>query len=146
MNKIIIYTDGGSRGNPGPSAIGVVFKDISGKTLKIYGEKIGHGTNNDAEYKAIIFALQKAKLLFGKDKAKKMDVHMKMDSELAFKQLTGEYKLSTESIQKLFIQVHNLKTDFGKVTFEHIPREENREADTALNKALDEASFPQLFE
>lgn len=145
MNKIIIYTDGGSRGNPGPSAIGAVFKDSSGKIIKSYGEKIGHGTNNEAEYKAIIFALQKAKLLFGKDKVKKMDVHMKMDSELAFKQLTGEYKLSTESIQRLFIQVHNLKTDFGKITFEHIPREENKEADFALNKALDETVSPQLF-
>lgn len=145
MNKIIIYTDGGSRGNPGPSAIGAVFKDPSGKIIKAYGEKIGHGTNNEAEYKAIIFALQKAKLLLGKEKAKKMDVHMKMDSELAFKQLTGEYKLSTESIQRLFIQVHNLKTDFGKVTFEHIPREENKDADFALNRALDEMVSPQLF-
>ena len=137
MNKLIIYTDGGSRGNPGPSAIGVVIKDEKENTIKTYGEKIGSGTNNEAEYKAIIFALQKAKLLLGKKKAKETEIHMKMDSELAFKQLTGEYKLTNENIQKFFIEIHNLKTEFKKVTFEHIRREYNKEADFALNKALD---------
>ncbi len=137
MNKLIIYTDGGSRGNPGPSAIGVVIKDEKENTIKTYGEKIGIGTNNEAEYKAIIFALQKAKLLLGKKKAKETEIHMKMDSELAFRQLTGEYKLTNENIQKFFIEIHNLKTEFKKVTFEHIRREYNKEADFALNKALD---------
>jgi len=137
MEEIIIYTDGGSRGNPGPSAIGVVIKDEKEKTLKTYGEKIGVGTNNEAEYKAIIFALEKAKLFLGKKTAKQTEVHMKMDSELAYKQLRGEYKLNNENIQKFFIQIHNLKLDFKKVTFEHIRREFNKEADAALNKALD---------
>ncbi len=137
MNKITIYTDGGSRGNPGPSAIGIVIKDARGETVKTYGEKIGHGTNNEAEYKAIILALEKAKLLLGKKKAKEVEVHMKMDSELAFRQLTGVYKLKDEKIQKFFIEIHNLKTDFKKVTFEHVRREYNKEADAALNEALD---------
>ena len=137
MEEIIIYTDGGSRGNPGPSAIGVVIKDEKEKTLKTYGEKIGVGTNNEAEYKAIIFALEKAKLFLGKKTAKQTEVHMKMDSELAYKQLRGEYKLNNENIQKFFIQIHNLKLDFKKVTFEHVRREFNKEADAALNKALD---------
>ncbi|MEK7452908.1 MAG: ribonuclease HI family protein [Patescibacteria group bacterium] len=137
MNKIIIYTDGGSRGNPGPSAIGIVIKNDKEEILKTYGEKIGIGTNNEAEYKAIIFALQKAKLLLGKTKTKQLDVHMKMDSELAVKQLTGEYKLMNENIQRFFIEIHNLKTEFKNVTFEHIRREFNKEADRALNDALD---------
>ncbi len=138
MNKLIIYTDGGSRGNPGPSAIGVVIKDSNEKVLKTYGEKIGYGTNNEAEYKAIIFALEKAKLFLGKKKAKEAEIHMKMDSELAFRQLTGVYKLKDEKIQKFFIEIHNLKTEFKKVTFEHVKREYNKEADAALNKAFDD--------
>ena len=142
MHKLIIYTDGGSRGNPGPSAIGVVFVDwVTGETLKTYGERVEDGTNNEAEYKAIIFALKKAKALYGKDNAKKMEVEMRMDSELACKQLSGEYKLSTPHIQQLFIEVWNLKTDFGKVSFIHIPREQNALADAALNRALDSSLF-----
>jgi len=137
MKKITIYTDGGSRGNPGPSAIGVVFKDEDGNTIKEYGETVGIGTNNEAEYKAIIFALTKAKLLFGKKEVKNAEVHMRMDSELAYKQLIGEYKLSNENIQRFFIEIHNLKTEFKKVTFEHVRREYNKEADAMVNYALD---------
>ena len=142
MNKLIIYTDGGSRGNPGPSAIGAVFVNrATGETFKTYGERVEDGTNNEAEYKAIIFALKKAKALYGKDNAKKMEVEMRMDSELACRQLNGEYKLSAKHIQELFIEVWNLKTDFGKVTFVHIPREQNAFADAALNRALDSSLF-----
>ena len=138
MNKLIIYTDGGSRGNPGPSAIGVVFADPeTGQVLKTYGERVEDGTNNEAEYKAIIFALKKAKALYGKDKVKNMEIEIRMDSELACKQLSGEYKLSAKHIQELFIEVWNLKTDFSKVSFVHIPREQNKLADTAVNEALD---------
>jgi len=80
MHKLIIYTDGGSRGNPGPSAIGVVFADgATGETLKTYGERVEDGTNNEAEYKAIIFALKKAKALYSKDTAKKMEVEIVTD-------------------------------------------------------------------
>lgn len=138
MNKLIIYTDGGSRGNPGPSAIGAVFADPeTGQVLKTYGERVEDGTNNEAEYKAIIFALKKAKALYNKDKVKNMEIEMRMDSELACKQLNGEYKLSTKHIQELFIEVWNLKTDFGKVVFTYIPREQNKFADAAVNEALD---------
>ena len=138
MNKLIIYTDGGSRGNPGPSAIGAVFVDwVTGETLKTYGERVEDGTNNEAEYKAIIFAFKKAKQIFGKDKVKGMEIEMRMDSELACKQLNGEYKLSAKHIQELFIEVWNLKTDFSKVSFVHIPREQNKLADAAVNEALD---------
>ena len=131
MRKIIIYTDGGSRGNPGPSGIGAV---IDGKG---YFEFIGQATNNEAEYQAVIFALKKAKALFGKKTAKETEVELKSDSELLIKQLNGQYKISEPRIQQLFLQAWNLKIDFGKVNFILIPREQNKEADKLANQALD---------
>lgn len=137
MKQCIVYTDGGSRGNPGPSAIGVVIADETGKAVKTYGERVENGTNNEAEYKAVIFALKKLKALFGKESVKDMAVEVRADSELLVRQLNGIYKLSTEHIQKLFIEVWNLKTDFKSVSFTHVPREQNALADAALNEALD---------
>ena len=131
MRKIIIYTDGGSRGNPGPSGIGAV---IDGKG---YFEFIGQATNNEAEYQAVIFALKKAKALFGKKTAKETEVELKSDSELLIKQLNGQYKISEPRIQQLFLQAWNLKIDFGKFNFILIPREQNKEADKLVNQALD---------
>lgn len=146
MSKIIVYVDGGSRGNPGPSAVGVVIQNEKGETLKSYGEYIGEGTNNEAEYKAIIFALKKLKHLFGKDKTKAMEVEIRADSELAFRQLTGKYKIESENIKPLFIDVWNLKLDCGAVSFKHIPREQNKEADKMVNMALDaKTRGPGLF-
>lgn len=135
--KLIIHTDGGSRGNPGPSAIGAVIKDGRGNTVKKYGEFLGTKTNNEAEYEAVIFALKKAKALFGKDTAKKIEILIKMDSELVKKQLSGEYKIEEERLFPYFIKIWNLKIDFKKINFEHIPREENKEADKLVNEALD---------
>ena len=128
--KAKIYTDGGSRGNPGPSAIGVMIKLENGN-IKKYGEKIGIATNNEAEYKAVIFALQKAKQLG----AKEIDFYL--DSELVANQLSRKFKVKETRIQTLFVQVWNLTLNFKKVTFNYIPREENREADYLVNKALD---------
>ena len=131
INKFIIYTDGGSRGNPGPSAIGVVIGE------KEYGEKISDTTNNVAEYSAVVFALKKAKQLLTKIEAKKTEIDLKTDSELLVKQLNGEYKIKNEKLQPLFIEVWNLKQDFKSVTFTHVPREKNKEADSQVNRALD---------
>ena len=131
MRKIIIHTDGGSRGNPGPSGIGAV---IDGKG---YFEFIGQATNNEAEYQAVIFALKKAKALFGKKTAKETELELRSDSELLIKQLNGQYKISEPRIQQLFLQAWNLKIDFGKVNFILIPREQNKEADKLANQALD---------
>ena len=131
MDKIIIYTDGGSRGNPGPSAIGAVIGD------REYSEFIGLGTNNEAEYKAVIFALKKVKALLGKEKIKQTEIELRSDSELMVKQLDGEYKIMEPRIQQLFIEVWNLKIDFGKIQFVLIPREKNKEADRLVNEALD---------
>jgi ribonuclease HI len=136
MEKVIIHTDGGSRGNPGPSAIGVVVEGLGEK--KEYAEFLGHKTNNDAEYEAVIFALKKVKGLVGSDKCKMLEVKFYLDSELVVKQLNGEYKVKELNIQDYFIQIWNLRMDFGKTTFNHIPREKNAEADRLVNIKLDE--------
>lgn len=131
MQKIIVYTDGGSRGNPGPSAVGVVLGE------RKYSEYIGEGTNNEAEYKAVIFALKKVKALLGKKTTEAAEIEIRSDSELLVKQLNGEYKISEPRIQQLFIEIWNLKVDFGNVVFIQIPREQNKEADKLVNEALD---------
>jgi len=134
--KIIIYADGGSRGNPGPAAIGVILIDEKGRVIKEYAEKIGRATNNEAEYEAVIFGLQKAKLLFGRRKIKTMEVQVRMDSEFVIKQLNGKYKILDRRIEQLFLKTWNLKVDFGEVKFVYISRNENIEADRLVNKAL----------
>ena len=133
--KYLIHTDGGSRGNPGSAAIGVVINGIGDK--KEYGEFIGVTTNNEAEYQAVIFALKKLKQLVGSDKAETSGVVFYMDSELLVKQLNHEYKVKEENIQKLFLEVHNLRLDFGKVEFKHVLRGKNIEADKLVNQVLD---------
>ena len=130
--KIIIYSDGGSRGNPGEAAIGAVVGS------REYSERIGVATNNVAEYRAVIFALKKVKQLVGKKKAEDVEIEVKMDSELIVKQLNGEYKIKEPDLQPLFVEVWNLRLDFKKVKFEHIPREQNRRADGLVNRALDD--------
>ncbi|OGZ58004.1 MAG: hypothetical protein A3G60_04240 [Candidatus Ryanbacteria bacterium RIFCSPLOWO2_12_FULL_47_9c] len=136
-SKLIIYTDGGSRGNPGPAALGIVIQDTSGKLIKEYGEALGVRTNNEAEYEAVIFALKKVKALFGKEKTKTMALDVRMDSELVMKQLTGQYKVEEEKLFPLFIKIWNLKMDFGSITFMYVPREKNKDADRMVNEALD---------
>lgn len=143
MRKIIIYTDGGSRGNPGPSAIGVVFCNERGETFKKYSEYIGEATNNEAEYRAVIFSLKKFKALFGKKLAQNSEIELKSDSELLVRQLSGEYKILESKIQLLFIAVWNLKIDFKKVKFTLVSRTKNQEADILVNEALDNTNTTQ---
>ena len=137
MKKIIIYTDGGSRGNPGPSATGVVFCNERGQVIKKYSEFLGEATNNEAEYQAVVFALKKFKALFGNKLAKSTEVELRADSELLINQLTGHYKILEPKIQQLFLAVWNLKLDFKKIKFKFVPREKNKEADKLVNEALD---------
>jgi len=143
MKKIIIYTDGGSRGNPGPSAIGIVFCNEKGEIIKKYSEVLGESTNNEAEYQAVIFALKKFKALFGNKLAKNSEIEVRADSELLIKQMQGLYKILEPKIQELFLAVWNLKLDFKKVKFKIIPREKNKEADRLVNEALDSQSKTQ---
>ena len=138
VKKFIIYTDGGSRGNPGKAAIGVVVCNELGQEVKKYGEYLGDNlTNNEAEYSAIIFALKKFKAIFGKKLAENTDIEIRADSELVVKQLNGEYRLENPKIQQFFIEIWNLKFDFKSIKFKHIPRDKNREADRLVNEALD---------
>lgn len=138
MKKIIIYTDGGSRNNPGPAAIGVVFCNERGEVFKEYSEYLGDNlTNNEAEYQAVIFALTKFKSLFGKKLADNSDIEIKSDSEFLVNQLNGKYKILDSEIQSLFLKVWNLKLDFKKVKFSLIPRQKNERADRLVNEALD---------
>lgn len=134
MEKIIMYSDGGSRGNPGPAALGVYIETLD----KRYGETLGVRTNNEAEYAAILFGLKKIKALLGKEKAKQTEVECRMDSELAVRQLNHIYKIQNEKIQKTFLEIWNLALDFAKVTFVHVRRENNAAADAEVNRALDE--------
>ncbi|KKS65176.1 MAG: Ribonuclease H [Parcubacteria group bacterium GW2011_GWC1_43_12] len=142
--RLVIYTDGGSRGNPGPAAIGFVICNEKEELIKQHGQVIENTTNNEAEYQALIFALKKVKALFGGEKAKDMELEIRMDSELIVKQMNHEYRVSEENLQPLFIKVWNLLIDFGKYKFIAIPREKNREADRLVNEALD-AKQENLF-
>lgn len=145
FEKLVVYTDGGARGNPGPAALGVVIQDAKGHTLKKYGERLGIKTNNEAEYEAVISALQKIKALYGKEKTKKMQIGIRMDSEFVAKQLNGVYKVEEARLFPLFIKIWNLKMDFGKISFTHVPRANNKEADRMVNEALDGGANPSLF-
>lgn len=140
LEKIIIYTDGGSRGNPGQAGIGVVITDEKGNKIKECSNFLGVKTNNEAEYEAVIFGLQKIKALLGKDKIKFADIEVRMDSELVARQLGGVYKIENEKLAPLFLKIWNLKIDFGKIVFKHIPREQNKEADRLANEAMDEVA------
>ena len=135
--KVVVYTDGGSRGNPGEAALGVVIKSSRGDVIKRYGERLGVKTNNEAEYAAVAFGLKKLKQLYGKEKTRTMHIEMRMDSELVCKQLSAEYKIENENLFPLFISIWNLRQDFDTVTFTHVSREKNQEADRMVNEALD---------
>ncbi len=134
--KIIAHTDGGSRGNPGPAAIGVYIKTLDKK----YGVAIGVATNNDAEYQAVIFALKKIKQLVGSENAAHTSVEIRSDSQLIVNQLSGTFKLKEEGLWKYFIDIWNRRQDFASVSFVYVPREENAVADALVNEALDQAA------
>ncbi len=138
MEKLIIYTDGGARGNPGPAAVGIV---IGSSTLlgasKSYRDYLGETTNNVAEYKAVIFALKKAKALLGGKKARGAELEINTDSDLLCNQVSGDYKIKEPHLQPLFVEIWNLKQDFKEVKFNLVPREKNRAADKLVNEELD---------
>jgi ribonuclease HI len=130
-HKMIIYTDGGARGNPGPAACGYV---IDGKS---YGEYLGKLTNNEAEYQGVIRGLKKAVNLLGGGAASVARVEVRMDSELLVRQFGGEYKVKAAHLKPLYAEVCGLISKFKEVAFIHIPREKNKEADRMVNEILD---------
>ena len=129
--KLIIYTDGGARGNPGPSGIGVVVYNEQKELVREYSDFLGIATNNQAEYKAVILALKKAQELGGEE------LHFYLDSELVVKQLRGEYKVKNKDLASLFLEIHNLTINFQKISYTHVRRELNKEADRLANEAMD---------
>lgn len=132
MSKLLILkTDGGARGNPGPAAIGVVLEDAQGKEVKAFGRYIGETTNNQAEYRALQAGLEEAARLSA------TEVRCYLDSELVVKQLKLEYKVKDKELAPVFMKVWNLVQQFTKVTFTHVPREKNHRADALVNQALD---------
>jgi ribonuclease HI len=135
MQKIIIYTDGGARGNPGPAGIGAIAYEgerVIFELKQFIGEK---QTNNFAEYEAVALALAEAKAngLSGRD------LEIRMDSKLVVEQISGNWKIKEPSLKPQVAKVHALLKDFASFTFTYVPREQNKEADRLVNEALDEA-------
>ncbi|MCK5434499.1 MAG: ribonuclease HI family protein [Dehalococcoidales bacterium] len=134
LKKAVIYADGASRGNPGPAAIGVTIKDKKGKLITFISQRIGRATNNQAEYRAIIAALEEATRLGVKQ------VEIKTDSELVVRQINGEYRVKKATLKPLYQQVKQLQSQLKSFTITHIPRQQNIEADKLANKALNDYS------
>jgi ribonuclease HI len=130
IKRVIIYADGASRGNPGPAAIGVTIKDKRGKLITLISQRIGRATNNQAEYKAIIVALEHA-ITLG---ANQVEIHS--DSELVVRQINGEYRVKKATLKPLYQQVKRLQSQLKSFTITHIPRQQNIEADNLANNAL----------
>ena len=136
MDKVVIYTDGGARGNPGRAGAGIVIEDGAKKLeiKKFLGE---NRTNNWAEYEALILALTEAK----KRGLAVRDIEVRMDSELIQRQMTNEYQIKEETLWPQYMKVHNLVVaHFPTIRFTHVRREENKNADRLVNEAIDEAA------
>ncbi len=131
--KILINCDGGSRGNPGPAALGLLLRLPSGQLLKTHAEKIGVATNNEAEYRALIKALSLAK------EFTREEVRVFMDSELVVRQVTGQYKIKLPHLQILYQQVKIAERAFLSVVYQSVPRSDEYQqlADRLVNLALD---------
>lgn len=129
--KIILYTDGASRGNPGPAAIGIVLADMTGKIVAEFGEAIGATTNNEAEYRALLRGLDRAL-------HHATEIEIRTDSELMVRQLKGSYKVRAENLKPLHDQAQRALKKFKRFTIAIVPRELNRRADALANEALDQ--------
>ncbi|MEK7637574.1 MAG: ribonuclease HI family protein [Patescibacteria group bacterium] len=128
--SLVIHTDGGARGNPGPAAIGVVVEQ-DGRVVERLSRVIGETTNNQAEYQAVHAALEWAE----QHRARRVDLYA--DSELIVKQLRQEYKIKNKELAPWFLKIHSLANRIGAVRFHHVTREHNAHADELVNQALD---------
>lgn len=136
MKQITIFTDGGSRGNPGPSGAGAVVKGLDGGTVANISAYLGTQTNNFAEYEALVLALIATRDFYGSPVPHKVIV--KMDSELIVRQMNGQYKVKHPVLKIKYTNVKNLISEsFPDITFTHVRREENSEADQLANDAMD---------
>jgi ribonuclease HI len=132
--KAKLFTDGGSRGNPGPAAFAFVLEAHDGTVLDARGEAIGVATNNVAEYAALVAGLERA-VEVGVD-----ELEVVSDSELLVKQMRGEYRVKNQALQDLFLDASHLARKVGRVTYTAVRREHNELADSLVNEALDRAS------
>lgn len=130
-SHVIIYTDGASRGNPGPASFGFIITDDKDNVLIEGAETIGEQTNNYAEYMGMLVALNVC------IKSGVKNATVRADSQLMIRQMTGEYKVKAEGIIPLHAKAKELASKFKKISFEHIPREKNKQADKLANQALD---------
>ncbi|PIS07827.1 hypothetical protein COT78_01150 [Candidatus Berkelbacteria bacterium CG10_big_fil_rev_8_21_14_0_10_43_13] len=140
MKQLFINTDGGSRGNPGPAAIGVAFFDETEKVLRTHKSKIGVGTNNEAEYQAIIEALKilNSGSIAGLGELVDSKIICRLDSLLVVEQVSGRWKIKQPHIAQFNIEIHRQLADLDlSVSFVHVPREQNKLADKLVNEALD---------
>ncbi len=131
--NVVIWVDGASRGNPGPAALGAVIQDVEGNTLARLSRRIGTTTNNQAEYRALIAALEKAVSLGARR------VSVNSDSELVVRQVTGRYRVKNAGLKPLFQKVKRLQADLDSFSIRHVPRRRNTAADALTNAALDAA-------
>jgi ribonuclease HI len=127
----ILNTDGGSRGNPGPAATGIVLKTTDGEVLASFGTYLGVKTNNEAEYIALLSGIEAAL------EKKILDLECFLDSELVVKQLNGQYKVKEPTLKVLWSSIKNLEGMFQSIKFTHVRREKNKEADKIVNETLD---------
>lgn len=130
--KLLLHTDGASRGNPGHAGIGVVIEDGTGNTIAEIAEYAGEVTNNIAEYTALIRGLEESVQLGGKE------IKVLSDSELLVKQLKGEYRVKNAGLIPLFQKVIKLKNNFDKFEIEHVRRGSNKRADELANMGIDQ--------
>jgi ribonuclease HI len=131
---ITAYTDGGARGNPGPAGYGVHIEDADGQTLAELKGALGQTTNNVAEYRGLLAALEWAV------EQGQRALRVRADSQLLVKQMPGEYRVKHPGLQPLYEQARRLVSQLDKVIFEHVRREQNKEADRLANEAMDEAA------
>ena len=130
IRKVVIHSDGASRNNPGPAAIGATIKDEQGRLLATISRSIGRATNNQAEYRAVIAALEKAIKLGARQ------IELNLDSELIVRQVTGRYRVKNEALKPLFGRVKKLLDSLEGFSIRHVPRQQNQEADRLANSAL----------
>jgi probable phosphoglycerate mutase len=131
---IVAYIDGGARGNPGPAGYGVRIEESDGTLVEEFGESIGVATNNVAEYRGLLAALDWARSHGHKQ------LHVRSDSLLLVQQMLGNYKVRNAGLQPLHAKAQLLTHEIGRVTFEHVRREANAHADRLANAAMDDAA------
>jgi ribonuclease HI len=131
--KVVVYTDGAARGNPGPAGAGVCIRRPSGRLLTERGRYLGETTNNVAEYQALLLGLEEAARLGASD------VELRSDSELLVRQMRGEYRVRNPALRELHSRAQSLEAAFNRVDYVHVPREKNADADRLANRAIDAA-------